>query len=101
MVLPKQITEPLSFDVTVKNVMNIAVGTSTLFVSDHTLAGKAEFTSTQCITTVQGEVREFTGERAKQLQHNFFPNIPQKVRVRQVEQEKQVEHTKFLLVQGN
>ena len=85
-------------------------------VLDHTLAREGEYTrmqhiTTQCevtfrevlhLNTLQGEVPEFSGERAKQQAYNFNKDIQKKVRssVRETEQKKQVEHAKSLTVQG-
>lgn len=85
-------------------------------VLDHTLAREGEYTrmqhiTTQCevtfrevlhLNTLQGEVPESSGERAKQQAYNFNKDIQKKVRssVREAEQKKQVEHAKSLTVQG-
>ena len=86
-------------------------------VLDHTLAREAGQTKTHHITTQceatfrevlhlntpQGEVPQFTGDRAKQLQFAFRKDIQKKVRntERKKEQDKQVSHAMTLTLQGH
>ena len=61
------------------------------------------YRSSLAMNTVQGQVPNYTGERSKQLHHEFYQEVRDMVvvKVRTEEKEKQLQHVKSLVLQGN
>ena len=94
----------LQGDAAVNNVINCTLAREASLTSKKCTTEEAEASFSRAIqlNTVQGEIPEFSGERATQLQHNFNSNIRNEIKRHMQSSRDSVwrEHIKSLTVQG-